>query len=151
MIKLLRTLGSAATSTGLGLYHLNSSCLFCAQALHSPRWAQLPAVTCLRSTHLLPENDISLHSTTNRRKIYRKGESQKEDWAKDNLEKNIRSSGNTVIARNSITRSLAPPPCSREEKMMKPSGFKNPHICTLTYVELSSWGDPVPGEAVTST
>ena len=32
-----------------------------------------------------------------------------------------------------------------------PSGIKNPHTCTVTYAEVSSWGDSVPGEAVTST
>ena len=52
----------------------------------SPTWPQHP-VTYLRSTHILPENSISLHSTINRRKIHRERECQEKDWAKDNLNK----------------------------------------------------------------
>ena len=102
----------------------------------SPTRPQASTVTCLRSTHLLPENSISLHSTINRRKIHREGESQQKDWAKDNLNKKIKTSGNTVIARNSITRSRASPRCSKEEKRMKSSGLKNSHRISLVVQQI---------------
>lgn len=65
----------------------------------------------MRSTQLLPEN-VSLSTTLKVGKLIEKG-SPREKARQDNLEKNKKTLGNTVIARNAVTRSLAPPPCSR--------------------------------------
>ena len=131
MMRLLGTLRSAATSTVLGLCYLNSSCLFCVQAVFSHTTTSIHCDLLEKHTSSRKQHFLALHSTINRRKIHREGESQEKDWAKDNLNKKIKTSGNTVIARNSITRSRASPRCSREEKMMKPSGLKNSYRISL--------------------
>lgn len=136
MMNLLRTCLVSCHQHQPGLCHCDSSCpLLCS----GPAFSHIttpPTVTCFRSTHLLPENNISLHSTTNRRRIHREGESQG-DWAKDNLEKNIRTSGNTAIAKNSITRSLAPSPCLRKRKWWNPVALRihiHAHSLMLSYI-----------------